>query len=185
MLGSIIAERYAKALFDLALETGKLEEVRNDMALMLEVIQISKEFKHLLASPIFRPDKKIGVMDSIFKDKIETLTKKFYHLIVQKRREKYLHNVVRQFIEKYKDYHNIVTLELRSVVPVHDDLQKKIIEIIEQREQVQVELVEIQDECLIGGFIITSKDQRYDASLKSAIKKLKREFEENLYIREF
>ena len=29
-----VASRYAKALFDLALETGKLEEVRNDLALI-------------------------------------------------------------------------------------------------------------------------------------------------------
>ncbi|MFO7614573.1 MAG: ATP synthase F1 subunit delta [Bacteroidales bacterium] len=184
MLGSIISERYAKALFELAIENKKLEEVKNDMALLMEVIRVSREFKQMLVSPVFRPDKKIGVMDSIFKDRTQVLTKKFYHLIIQKRREKYLPDIARHFIEKYKEYHHIVTLELRSVVPIEEDLRNKIIEIIKQGRKVRIDLVEIQDESLIGGFIITSKEQRYDASLKSAIRKLKKEFEENLYIRE-
>lgn len=184
MLGSIIAERYAKALFEIALEANKLEEIRNDMLHILEVINKSKEFKQLLISPVFRPDKKINVMDSIFAGKTEALTRKFYQLIVQKRREKYLHGITLQFIEKYKLHHNIVTLELRSVIPVEEYLQKEIIELIEKRRHMKVELIEVQDENLIGGFIISSKDQRYDASLKSAIRKLKKEYEQNLYLRE-
>ena len=58
MLDSIIAERYAKSLFELALETGKLEEVRKDMDLMVDVCLNNRDFRQMLISPVIRPDKK-------------------------------------------------------------------------------------------------------------------------------
>jgi F-type H+-transporting ATPase subunit delta len=184
MLDSIIAERYAKSLFELALETGKLEQVRNDMDLMLDVCLNNKDFRQMLMSPVIRPDKKNAVMDAIFTGKIEELTKRFYILLSQKRREKYLEGIARQFIAKYKKHHNIIVIEIRSAVPLNKELKEKIVAIIETRSNRTVELIEIIDKSLIGGFIVSDEGRRYDASLTTTIKKLKKEFEENLYIRE-
>ena len=184
MLDSIIAERYAKSLFELALETGKLEQVRNDMDLMLDVCLHNRDFRQMLLSPVIRPDKKIAVMDAIFIGKIEELTKKFYQLLSHKRREKYLEGIARQFIAKYKKHHNILVIEIRSAVPLTRELREKVVAIIETRSKGTVELIEIIDKSLIGGFIVSDEGRRYDASLTTTIKKLKKEFEENLYIRE-
>jgi len=184
MLYSIIAERYAKSLFELALETGKLEQVRKDMDLMLDVCLNNRDFRQLLVSPVIRPDKKIAVMDAIFTGKIEELTRQFYHLLSQKRREKFLEGIARQFIAKYKKHHNIHVIEIRSAAPLNKELREKIIDIIETRTKGTVELTEIIDKGLIGGFIVSDEGRRYDASLTTTIKKLKKEFEENLYIRE-
>jgi F-type H+-transporting ATPase subunit delta len=185
MLDSIIAERYAKSLFELAGESDKIEKVKNDMDLLLEVIRDSKDFRQLLVSPVIRPDKKLGVMDVIFKDKIDELTGKFYHLLATKRREKYLESIARAFIEKYKEFKKIVTIEVRTVSPLSESMRNQIIGLIEKRRGITVDLIEIIDPGLIGGFIVSTGNLRYDASLTTTIKKLKKEFEENLYIREF
>jgi F-type H+-transporting ATPase subunit delta len=184
MLDSIISERYAKSLFELALENGKLEQVRKDMDLMLDVCLNNRDFRHMLKSPVIRPDKKIAVMDAVFTGKFEELTRQFYKLLINKRREKYLENIAKQFIDKYKNYHNILVVEIRSAVPLSKDLREKIVAIIETRTKGTVELIEIVDKNMIGGFIVSDEGRRYDASLKTTIKKLKKEFEENLYIRE-
>ncbi len=184
MLDSIIAERYAKSLFELALDTGKVEQVNNDMELIIDVCRNNKDFRQMLLSPIIRPDKKIAVMDAIFSAKIEKLTRQFYRLISNKRREKYLESIAREFIVKYKKYRNIHVIEIRSAVPLSKDIKEKIIKIIETRRKETVELIEIIDKNLIGGFIVSDESGRYDASLTTMIKKLRKEFEENLYIRE-
>jgi len=124
------------------------------------------------------------VMDAIFTGKIEDLTKRFYQLLGKKRREKFLESIARQFIAKYKNYHNIIIIEIRSAVPLSRELREKIVAIIETRTKGTVELVEIIDRSIIGGFIVSDEGRRYDASLTTTIKKLKKEFEENLYIRE-
>jgi F-type H+-transporting ATPase subunit delta len=184
MLDSIIAERYAKSLFELALETGKLEEVRKDMDLMVDVCLNNRDFRQMLISPVIRPDKKIAVMDEVFSGKIEDLSKQFYHLLSQKRREKYMEGIAKQFIAKYKKYHNIHVIEIRSAAPLSKELRNRVVDIIETRTKGSVELIEIIDTKLIGGFIVSDEGRRYDASLTTTIKKLKKEFEENLYIRE-
>jgi F-type H+-transporting ATPase subunit delta len=185
MLDSIIAERYAKSLFELAREGGKVEKVRTDMDLFLEVIRDSKDFRQLLVSPVIRPDKKVGVLDKIFDGKIDELTKKFYRLLTSKRREKYLEGIARAFIEKYKEFKNIVTIEIRTVSRLSEQMRNQIISLLEKRQGFTVDLVETIDPSLIGGFIVSTGNVRYDASLTTSIKKLKKEFEENLYIREF
>lgn len=184
MFDSIIAERYAKALFDLANENKKLEEVKKDMDLLLDIVRSSKEFKHLLESPVIRPDKKVVVLDALLEGKIDDITKKFYHLLAAKRREKYLQGIAREFIEKYKEFNNIVTIEIRTVEPLTEEMREKIIGLIEKRRGITLELKEILDPKLIGGFVVSTPEVRYDSSLATTIKKLKKEFEENLYVRE-
>jgi F-type H+-transporting ATPase subunit delta len=184
MLDSIIAERYAKSLFELSLENGKLEKVKNDMGLFLDLIRDSADFRQLLVSPVVRPDKKVGVIDAILKDKVDELTRKFYHLIASKRREKYLAGIARAFVEKYKEHHKIVTIEIRTVSTLSEPMRNKIISLLEQRRGITVDLIETIDKSLIGGFIVSTGNVRYDASLATSVKKLKKEFEENLYVRE-
>jgi F-type H+-transporting ATPase subunit delta len=184
MLDSIIAERYAKSLFELALEKGKLEQVRKDMDLIIDVCLNNRDFRHMLLSPVIRPDKKNAVIDAVFDGKIEALSKQFYHLLCQKRREKYLEGIARQFVIKYKKHHNIHVIEIRSAAPLDNIIRERVVDIIETRTGGSVELIELIDKSLIGGFIVSDEGRRYDASLTTTIKKLKKEFEENLYIRE-
>jgi F-type H+-transporting ATPase subunit delta len=172
-------------LFELALESGKLDQVKQDMDLFLQLIQDSPDFRHLLVSPVIRPDKKIMVIDGILKGKVEDLTVKFYHLLATKRREKYLAGVARAFVEKYKEHHNIVTIEIRTVSPLSPAMREKIVALLEHRRGITVDLVETIDTGLIGGFVVSTGNVRYDSSLVTSIKKLKKEFEENLYVREF
>lgn len=184
MLDTIIAERYARSLFDLARETGKIENVKADMDLLLQLISDSKDFRHLLVSPVIKPDKKTGVLDALLKDKVDEVSRKFYHLLATKRREKFLEGIARAYVEKYKAFNNIITVEIRTAGPLGAPLRERIVQLIENREGVTVDLVEQTDPAIIGGFIVSTGNMRYDASLSTAIKKLKKEFEENLYIRE-
>ena len=183
MLDSIIAERYAKSLFELVQESGKLEKVKADMDLFLDIIRTSADFRQLLVSPVIRPDKKIVILNAILNGKVDEITRKFYTLIASKRREKYMAGIARAFVEKYKEHHKIVTIEVRTVSPLSDTMRDKIVDLIEKRRGITVDLVEIIDPKLIGGFIVSTENVRYDASLSTSIKKLKKEFEENLYVR--
>jgi F-type H+-transporting ATPase subunit delta len=185
MLDSIISERYARALFELAHENGKLEQVKKDMDLLIELVQTSREFRQLLISPVIKPAKKVAVLDALLLGKIDEITRQFYHLLALKRREKFMEGIARAYIGKYKEHNNIVTVEIRTVQPLTADLKDKIIHIIEHRRGIKVDLIEKLDASIIGGFIVSTGDLRYDSSLATSIKKLKKEFQENLYVREF
>ena len=59
MKQSRVTIRYAKALFQLAIEQEILEQSYNDMVLLDEVCAESKELPLLLKSPIVKTDKKL------------------------------------------------------------------------------------------------------------------------------
>jgi F-type H+-transporting ATPase subunit delta len=184
MQNTILAQRYAKALFELTLELKKLEEVRKDMAMLLETIAESKEFRHFLVSPVIQADKKTKVLKALFSGKMEEVTLKFMELLAKNRRESDLKIISEEFIEQYKEFKNITTVNLVTAVKISDSLKKEILEKISKYTGGTIDLIEEVDEKLIGGFVVSIEDTQYDASLLRVFNQLRKEFEENLYIRE-
>jgi len=181
----LLSKRYAQALFDLALEFHLEKEVKNDLDLIKETIIGSKDLKAFLRSPVAKPAIKDRVVRSIFSGKIQTLTDKFIALAIKHRRESILLFIAQQYIDIFKEHFNISTIEVTTAVPVDADLRKRMLEVLEDKTGSTIELIEKVDEKIIGGFILKTADRQYDSSLRNSLKKLKKEFEENLYVRKF
>ena len=54
-----------------------------------------------------------------------------------------------------------------------------------ERSGAEIDLTEEIDEELIGGFIVSTEDRQYDASVLRQIQNLNKEFDINLYIKGF
>ena len=65
MKDSRINGRYAKALFDLAIEQQITDVVFQDMQFVKDICIASKEFESLMSSPIIKTDKKQAVVKEI------------------------------------------------------------------------------------------------------------------------
>jgi F-type H+-transporting ATPase subunit delta len=183
MRETLLASRYAKSLFDLSLEMKVLEPVMQDMEKLLGVCKSNKDFDRMLKSPVIRPDKKLSILEILFRKEMQELTFKFMQLITRNKRENYLSEIARQFILKYKEYHDITTTYVKTAVPLSEEMRNKIIQIMEKYTKGNIELIEELDESLIGGFLLSFDDMQYDASLSREISRLKAEFEKNLYKR--
>ena len=183
MQSTLLAQRYAKALFGLSQEMNQLEEVKRDMEMMLETLQESKEFKQFLVSPVIQADKKASVLNVMFKGKVAELTLKFFELLARNRREDNLKWIALEFIELYKKFKNITTVKLKTAVGVSEKVKIDILEKLSRYTGGTIDLIEEVDEKLIGGFVVSIEDTQYDASLLRVFNQLRKDFEENLYIR--
>jgi F-type H+-transporting ATPase subunit delta len=182
---TIIAERYAKALFNLALEMKKLERVKADIDLVETVTLENPEFRRTLESPIIRGGKKIKIVSGIFENHLDELTLRFLNLVARKERTIFLGAICKSFIKLYNEYHNILIVKLISAVPIRKNLKEKLIGLFEARTHKTIHLIEEIDENMLGGFIISMEDQKFNASLKHKIIELSKVFHLNPYIREF
>ncbi len=180
-----VAIRYAKALFDLAVEMEILEKVRDDATLIRDVCRQNREFVLMLRSPIIKGKKKMAAIREIFKGKIQDATLKYMDIITRNGREDIIQDIVEQFIVMYKKHMNILPVTVKSAVKLDQDVRQKIISIITNRQEVTVELTEEIDESLIGGFLLEAESLQYDASVLRQIKNLEKEFDINLYIKGF
>ena len=180
-----ISTRYAKALFDLAIEQKILEQTKKDMELVISVCRENKDFRLLLQSPIINSKKKTAIIKALFEKHLQKISFHFLLIITNKRRETYLESIAKEFINLYKKYNNISITYLKTVVKIDDDIRKKILNIMKQQTGGEIELIEEIKKELLGGFILDYGDKKYDASIQKQIEDLKKEFEINLYEKGF
>lgn len=180
-----IASRYAKALFDYALEEKILERVHEDMVTVSQVCRQNKDFRLLLQSPVVRKDKKLAIIREIFKKYLSKATLTYLQIIAGKSREEYIPDIAGHFLTLYKKHKNIKTVYLKTPMPVDDQIRKKVIDLMADKTKANIELMEEIDPGLIGGFVIQMDDLQYDASILRQLKTLEREFDFNIYVRGF
>ena len=178
-----LAGRYAKAILDLALEKGQLDNVYNDMLFLQTACRGSKELVNLLRSPIIKADKKRKVMDAITAGRVSPLTTAFIHLLLVKEREGYLPEVASAFISQYKVYKGIQIVRLTTAVPVDEDIRKIVLDKVRTARQVQqIELHTQVNEQLIGGFVLEIGDEMVDASIAHELNNIRKQFNNNDFI---
>lgn len=178
-----LAARYAKSLIGLSIERGQLEKVFEDMQWLQAVCKGSRDFVNVLRSPIIRSDKKQKIIDSLIKSRVNELTDAFTHLLVQKGRESHLPEIITSFVEQYKDYKKIYTINLTTATPISEELKAAIVKQIQSVSEIQnIELETAVKPELIGGFILQAGDKLVDASISYDLKEIARQFENNDFI---
>jgi len=183
MLNPRVASRYAKSLLDLAIEKGQLERVYKDMLYLQDVIKSSSEFSSLLKSPVVKSDLKIKAVNGVTKGKISDMTTSFTTLLMNKNREVVLPEVILSFIEQYKKEKKIHSIKLTTAIPVSENVKKSIIAQIKKTSDMEnIELEEIIDPSIIGGFVLQAGDKLIDASISYDLKTIARQFENNDFI---
>lgn len=180
-----IANRYAKALFDLAREKDQLESVKQDMYLVSKTIEGSKELRVMLKSPLIKTPKKISILRSIFEGKLSQISQLFLEIITKKGREAYIGEISVQFTVLYKKFKHIITAEIISAQPLEAAFKQKVISMLKKASGAEIELIEKIEEDLIGGFILQYDFKQFDASVRTRLKNLQKEFNVNLYVRGF
>lgn len=168
------AGRYAKALLELAQEQNKTDIVESNM---LEVVKASKEthdFQVFLNSPIIKVDKKIDVMNQLFSN-FDSLTMSFLELITKNGRENLIIAIANSFLAQLKELRGIVPVSITSASPLDEKTREVILSKVKSIASGKLEVEEIIDKTIIGGFVVRLGDKQIDASVASQLNRMKQE----------
>ncbi|MEI7661057.1 MAG: ATP synthase F1 subunit delta [Bacteroidota bacterium] len=183
---SLVAERYATALFDLGLEQKAVEELYQDSLLVSKTCEASKDLRLLLDSPIVNSGKKQTILREIFEKSVHPISMTYMRIMVQKNREKFIPAIALKMVDLYNDYKNILIVHFKSPVLPDQVTRQQVLELMESYTQSDVDLKPEIDESLIGGFILSWKDKQYDASIRREIEDMRNAMAKvNLYKKEF
>lgn len=171
---SKIGVRYAKALFEYSEEEKALDVVVNDMKEMSEIIKTEAGFVDYLGNPIVLSTDKMKFVDEVFGSKFHKITIDFLHLLIKQKREIHLNAICRKIESMYKEKHGVKSLEVVTAQDVSDDIKSKIQLIVKDALNAKsLEVVEVVDPNIIGGFVLKMEDLQYDASIKTQLEELK------------
>lgn len=176
-----VAGRYAKSLLGLAIENKSAKLINDDMQLVANTLASSKDLNNMLKNPIIKTDKKNDIISAIFGNKIDAITLAFLKIVTNKKREFYIDDIAGQFVRMYKEYKGVSMATVTTALTMDDKLRTEVMNVIRKSVKGEVELKEVVDKDIIGGYILTLKDKRIDASISSKINLLKRDMKINLY----
>ncbi len=180
MVEARIGARYANSLFGLAQEKKMLNDVKDDMNLILQACQESRQLVNLLESPIIPSSRKNAILQKVFDGKfISPLTMLIVDLLSRKGRDAYLPSMAREFLKIYDQEFDISRGILTSVYKLPEKLVSQIRDKLEEQLGTTLILEQKLDESMIGGFKIQIGDQLYDGSVTSALRKMRNKFELN------
>ena len=166
--------RYAKSVIELAQEQKSLEKVKEDMLLFTKTIDENRELEVVLKNPIVPADKKKAILKALIEKKVQTLTFKAFELIISKSRENILDEIAVEFINEYNILKGIAVATVITPYTLDDKQRKEISNIVAEITGLKVELTEVVDEALIGGFVLKIGDKQIDESVKSKLAKIQR-----------
>lgn len=178
-----ITLRYAAAFFDLASETGVVGNANEDMLLLGNICTSNPDFVRMLQNPVINADKKIKVITKILGTSVSKISLSFVRLMVRKRRERYLPSIAEAFTDLYKTSLGIKTAYVTSAVALETSEKNSVLEILRKLTDKKIDLVEQTDSHLIGGFVLNIDDYQIDQSISTKVKKLRKDFEKNLFIK--
>lgn len=181
-----VASRYAKSLITLAEEQGVLEAVHDDMQLFSVICKESHDFSRILKNPIINHYKKLSILKELFESRVNALTMSFFEIISRKNREDVLMSIANVFHIQYNLFKDVEMAKVSTVFELDDSLRNQFKNVIQQVTGRQgVELEEIVDKELIGGYILNVEGKQVDESLRGKIKELKLKFAHNPYVKGF
>ncbi|MDR2979023.1 MAG: ATP synthase F1 subunit delta [Bacteroidales bacterium] len=176
-----LAGRYAKALFDFAIEQNQIEQVYEDISLTMGLLKFNKELNITIECPVIPESKKVKIFTEIFEGKVSKVSFGFLRLVLDKKREPALLLICEEFIKLYYKLHNIKVVQFITAQQASEEIVANMKTLVEEKTGANVEVQTIITPGIIGGFIIKIGDFVYDASILRHVNKLKREFSHNIY----
>ena len=179
MNDSKISVRYSRALFQSAFEKKVLDNVYQDMIFISE-ISIIPEVKELLNSPIIVPSKKNAILKAILAGNVDKLTLSLIGMVVKNGRESFLPDIARVFMHETMKHKGITESVITTAVKVDSKVKNQISELISKVFGTKVELKEVIDHNIIGGFILRIDDNYIDASVRNKLRKIEKELKDGI-----
>ncbi len=175
MAGARAAIRYAKAVLSLASDQKSADAVNADMKLIADTISGSEDLNEALQSPVISSSVKKAVLLEVFKNTDKT-TLSLIDTLVSNNRIDILRQVALKYSQLFDASKGIELATVTTAVALTADLKTKVLAKAKELSGKDVEIENIIDESILGGFILRIGDVQYNASIANQLNKLKREF---------
>ncbi|MDR1320052.1 MAG: F0F1 ATP synthase subunit delta [Gracilibacteraceae bacterium] len=175
MLDGAAARRYAQAMFDLAVEAGRLNETDRELRELTEVLRAGPELKYLLGHPNVEMTEKRAVMEQIFGRETSQLTRHFFYLLLDRQRQKLLPLIQREFSRLADEKNQVTEATVTSAAALSAAQTEALRQAVRGLTGKDVRLLTRVDADLIGGATLKIGDRVLDGSLLTQLRKMRRE----------
>jgi ATP synthase F1 delta subunit len=165
---------YADALFQAALERGRLDKVREDLGEFVAAVETVPALDALLTNPELDRGQRRAALEGIL-DGADELVRNFVLLAAEKNRAGQIGEIFREFERLVAQQERRLEVELTTAVALSDEEAQSIVSQIQKAAGRSVEATRAVDPDLVGGFVLQAGSLRVDASIRGRLERLRHE----------
>jgi len=169
-----IAQVYSRALFEAALDAGKLDTVRDQFGEFADAMDAERNLQIFFFSPYFsQREKREGLGKAL--SGADELVINVLELLIEKHRMPAIFRVRRQLDELWAKENRLLPVQLTSAIELKDSTVKQVGDAIAKQTDRKIELKAEVDPDILGGIVLRVGNSILDASIRSRLEQLRKQ----------
>jgi len=167
-----LSTRYARSLFELAVERGLTSDYKEQAAFISTALS-DEECQRFITHPRIPVAEKFAFFDGAFAGRVHEDLLGFMRLTVTKNREKFMAPALDALVEMIRRHQNFTTAKVISAIALTPEQESRLKVSLMGKLGKQVELEAEVDASLIGGFRVHVDGHVFDRTIKRLLKDMK------------
>lgn len=168
MPNETLARRYATAVFQLAQEAGKVQQVQHDLHTFVEALDRDETVRRFFRSPVVDRKEKETIVAQAFA-KLDPIALHTVLLLIRKRREALAETIVEQFDVLEREARGAQELRVVSARPLAQNELETLVQRLSAAYRTKFDVTASVDPSLIGGVRITMGDRLIDGTISGRL----------------
>ncbi len=169
-----VAQRYARALVEVALAHNQADAVRSELTAFAQVVTDSAALRSALANPAIAREKKQAILSKIAAQMgVGKTTRNFLMILVDNRRAQLLPLIREAYDQQLNAKMGVAQAEVASARDLSADEKSKLEAALARMTGKRVQATYKQDASLIGGTVVQVGSTIYNGSVRDQLKRMR------------
>lgn len=169
-----IATVYARSLFEVAQEQGKLDLVREQLGQFADALDETRELQTFFFSPYFSTAEKEDGLDRAVSD-ADPMVLNFLKLLIENHRTPAIFRIRRNFDQLWEEANRMLPVTVTSAVELDQATVKQIGDRIAEQTGRKVDLSAVVEPDILGGLVVRVGNSILDASIRNRLDQLRKQ----------
>ena len=175
-MSDTVAERYARAIFELGVEAGQIEALSNQIRNFAETYAANRELQGVLDNPLIELSKREAVLQDIAgRVGLTGVGLNAVRFIAQRNRLGSLPGIARRLATLADEKAGVVRATVTTAGPLPESFYERLTRELEGATGRKVALDRKQDPSLIAGIVTRIGDNTIDGSVKGRLAEIERQ----------
>jgi F-type H+-transporting ATPase subunit delta len=169
-----VAEVYARALFEVAVDQDTLDEIHDQLGQFADAMDENLDLRRFFFSPYFSTGEKKDALNEAVVGADEAFMN-FLQALIERHRMPVIFRIRSRFDELWREQRKLLRVQVTSAVKLDDGTVREIGDAIGQQVDREVELSSNVDPEIIGGLVLRVGNFVLDASIRNRLEQLRKQ----------